>query len=364
MHHDAPPNGPRPHRRHRRWAGAPAGRIQGLLLVGGGLLLAAAALRPDGGLLGTATAPPVAAGGFVALLALGWLALAGRFASRFREEVRRLAGPTPWAERMRSAAVVLMVGAVPAVPLLMYAFHRRGAVAPPVEPPQAAWLPEPAPTATQPPKPFPEPADPSPLPALLLFVLATALAVLLLVAAVALVRWLLRGGRLRRLRTLPPTADGPAPGEDVLAAAVATGRRALDGGDPRAAVIACYAAMEGSLAASGVARRACDSPTELLERAVADDRVDPVHAHALTALFREARYSTHPMDDTHVHRARLALDTIAERLTDRTDEASQADRPDQSDRTGRADRSDRADQADRTSRADPADPADRTGARR
>ena len=58
--------------------------------------------------------------------------------------------------------------------------------------------------------------------------------------------------------------------QDVLAQAVDSGRRALlDGDDARAAVIACYAAMETSLAASGIARRASDSPQDLLERASA-----------------------------------------------------------------------------------------------
>lgn len=294
------------------------GRLVGVPLVLAGLLVAAAALRPDGGLLGTpADTVPVSAVGFVLLLAVGSFLVIGRFAVRLRDEVRHLTGPTPWAERLREAAVALLAGAAVAVPVLMFVFHNRVDTGP-VDPP--AHLPEP-PEVTAPPKdpPLPWPDEPKPdglfrtLIPVLFGVLAVALVVAVVVAAVLLLR------RLRIIRRQPPAAlpAAPARPEDALAAAVATGRRALTGADARAAVIACYAAMEVSLAASGVTRRAPDSPTELLERAVADDRVDPVHARVLTALFREARYSTHPMDRTHVNRAQSALDALAERLADR-----------------------------------------------
>lgn len=88
---------------HGQW-----GRPVGVLLVVGGLLTAAAALRPEGGLLGTAASGPVGSVGFVVLLGLGWAALVGRFAVRFREEVRNLDGPTPRAERLRAAAMLLL----------------------------------------------------------------------------------------------------------------------------------------------------------------------------------------------------------------------------------------------------------------
>ncbi|MFJ3216542.1 hypothetical protein ACIPLC_11540 [Kitasatospora sp. NPDC086801] len=52
----------------------------------------------------------------------------------------------------------------------------------------------------------------------------------------------------------------------------------------------------------------------LLRRALSDERIDAVGARELTALFREARYSTHRMDDSQVCRARTALDAIATRL--------------------------------------------------
>ena len=92
-----------------------------------------------------------------------------------------------------------------------------------------------------------------------------ALLVLALVAAVAISLWW--ASRLRHLalpRLLPDAADA-----DELREAVESGRLAfaeLD--DARAAIIACYVAMEGSLADQGAARGAADTPDELLARVI------------------------------------------------------------------------------------------------
>lgn len=301
--------------RARRWSGRwPAG-----VLVVAGLLVSAAALRPDGGLLGTAATGPAGAAGLVVLLGAGWAVVVGRFAMRFREEVRHLDGPTPWAERLRQGASVLLPGAAVAVPVLMYLFRLRASGA---DDPPAVPL-EPLPTLSTRPTPPPSMAVDEGSGSLFGLVFAGLIAVLAVAAVIALLVVLVSGLRRLRLHREGPASSLPAAPprpEDVLAAAVATGRRALSGDDARAAVIACYAAMEGSLAASGVSRRVCDSPAELLERAVADDRVDRFHAKALTELFREARYSTHPMDDAHVRRAQTALDAISAHLESRAEE--------------------------------------------
>ncbi|MER7703817.1 DUF4129 domain-containing protein [Kitasatospora sp. NPDC097605] len=296
-------------RRVRADAAPPAGRALPLLLVVGGLVLAAAALRPAGGLLGTPGDPPVGAVGYVGLIGLGWAVVVGRFAARFREEVRPLVGPTPRAERLREAAVVLLGGAALLVPVLLFVFHSRTRSEP--ETPEPA-VPPPLPEITRalPREESGEPTGGAGLLALLLYGLGAVVVVVLLVSLVRL----LLGLRRSRRRPEPLPVVGRVEPADALAAAVATGRRSLHGADARAAVIACYAAMEGSLAESGLERQIGDSPAELLERAVADDRVDRAPAYALTELFREARYSSHPMDDGHVRRARAALDTIAARL--------------------------------------------------
>ncbi|MFH9352932.1 DUF4129 domain-containing protein [Kitasatospora sp. NPDC017646] len=300
--------------------GSPSGtrgrwdRRAGVLLVVGGLVTAAAALRPEGGLLGTATSGPVSDLGYVMLLALVWTALVGRFAVRFREEVRHLDGPTPRAERLRAAAMLLLPLAAAAVPVLLLVLHARGASGPHGQPGPPV-VPTVSPGAV-PPGPRAPAVSVVAVGAGVLFValLVLAAAVALLFGAVVLLR--LHRSRDRRAPVVLPAAVASASPEAALAEAVASGRRALEGTDARAAVIACYAAMESSLAASGLPRHAWESPTELLRRALSDERIDAAGARELTALFREARYSTHRMDDDQVRRARTALDTIAARLAD------------------------------------------------
>ncbi|MEU8513790.1 DUF4129 domain-containing protein [Kitasatospora sp. NPDC048722] len=288
-------------------------RLAGVLPVVVGLLTAAAALRSAGGLLGTATAGPVRTIGFVVLLGIGWAVLIGRFAVRFREEVRTLIGPTPRTERLREAAMVLLPLAALGVPALMLVLNSRTGGDHGFEP---RVLPLPTPTTT-PARPPSERLDDGALmllPAALFAVLGLVVTVALAVVVFFLLRQRLRL-RLRRRQApvLLPAAPPPSP-EDVLAEAVMSARTALTGGDARAAVIACFVAMEGSLAAAGVSRHASDSPTELVERALSHQSIDPGRAHALTALYREARYSTHPMDDGHVRRARAALDAVGAAL--------------------------------------------------
>jgi hypothetical protein len=106
--------------------------------------------------------------------------------------------------------------------------------------------------------------------------------------------------------------------ESALGQAVLAGRDAL-AGEARAAIIACYAAMEASLTEAGVPRLESDSPADLLARATARGVVHGPAPRLLAALFREARFSTHPMDTRHLDQARGALDEIAAQLTARAE---------------------------------------------
>ena len=76
---------------------------------------------------------------------------------------------------------------------------------------------------------------------------------------------------------------GPAGGGGVGALAL----RTVD--DARAAIIACYLAMEQSLAERGTARSLADTPDEVLSRARARGVVRGTAAARLTALFYEVR---------------------------------------------------------------------------
>jgi hypothetical protein len=145
-----------------------------------------------------------------------------------------------------------------------------------------------------------------------LTVLLYVLLVVLLVAAVLLSVWW-----SRRFR---PSFGGKTTGflaEDPedLREAVESGRlalRAVD--DARAAIIACYVAMEASLAERGAARAVADTPDELLARATTSGLVRGTAAARLTALFYEARFSSHPLGRSQRDAAEQALDELAAAL--------------------------------------------------
>ena len=135
------------------------------------------------------------------------------------------------------------------------------------------------------------------------------LLVILLVAAVLLSVWW-----SRRFR---PSFGGKTSGflaEDPedLREAVESGRLALRTfDDARAAIIACYVAMEASLAERGAARAVADTPDELLARATTSGLVRGTAAARLTALFYEARFSSHPLGRGQRDAAEQALDELA-----------------------------------------------------
>jgi hypothetical protein len=102
---------------------------------------------------------------------------------------------------------------------------------------------------------------------------------------------------------------------DELARAVESGRAALSElDDARAAIIACYEAMEQSLAQAGTERGLAETPDELLVRAVAAGQVPADPAGRLTGLFYEARFSTHHMPPAKRDEAERALAELAAHL--------------------------------------------------
>ena len=106
-----------------------------------------------------------------------------------------------------------------------------------------------------------------------------------------------------------------------LRKAVDSGRSALRTvDDARAAIIACYVAMENSLAERGTTRAVADTPDELLARATASGLVRGTAAARLTALFYEARFSSHPLGRGQRDAAEQALDDLAAALSPRGDD--------------------------------------------
>lgn len=122
-----------------------------------------------------------------------------------------------------------------------------------------------------------------------------------------------------RKRRIVPYSHGDA---DVLDAPVRPGAaeslaRAAEVGlaeigdlsrEPREAIIACYAAMERQLThVPGAVPLDCDTPTEVLARAVDHLALRAGSATQLVELFEEARFSPHVMNEGHRDAAVEAL---------------------------------------------------------
>ncbi|HVE99084.1 MAG TPA: DUF4129 domain-containing protein [Mycobacteriales bacterium] len=159
-------------------------------------------------------------------------------------------------------------------------------------------------------------------------VLLVSLVLVVLVAAVltVFVRGLTRI-RLLRLRRaaaadVPDTHDGGELADDEgltplrrrLREQLAIGEESLATGEPAEVIVACYLAMLDAIAAHGVARRAHETPTELLDRVLAEYDVPPAALATLTDLYREARYSRHRIDAGMRTDARAALAAIRDAL--------------------------------------------------
>lgn len=130
---------------------------------------------------------------------------------------------------------------------------------------------------------------------------------LLVVAVIVVVCWLV----LRERRT-----GGDATGAATPAgAAVEAALGALESTkDPRAAVIAAYAAMERTLAAHGLGRSPAEAPREYLRRVLLASSATKQEATTLTASFEEARFSRHPISEQIRDRALSALRSMRLRL--------------------------------------------------
>lgn len=150
-------------------------------------------------------------------------------------------------------------------------------------------------------------------------ILGIVLAVILLaaatVAAVTAFRWVSEW--LGRLRATADTQDEPGGLEPVRSRLHADREQhvdALRAGPPADAVVACWVALERSVADAGVNRAPAETSAELALRVLDALDVDPVAVSSLAALYREARFSTHPLTERDRAQARSDLDAVHDSL--------------------------------------------------
>lgn len=132
-----------------------------------------------------------------------------------------------------------------------------------------------------------------------------------------LVRALVRAWH-RRDRGVDEALPPPGAGEvlaprDVAAdlrADVAEQEDALAAGEPRDAIVACWHRFETTTAAAGARRQAWETPAEHVTRVLRTLGADEPATRRLADLYREARFSRHPMTEAHRADAATALAAV------------------------------------------------------
>lgn len=139
--------------------------------------------------------------------------------------------------------------------------------------------------------------------------------VLVLVVVVALV--LAVRALLRRLGRDPVTVKDEVRSArlpDVLLAGVRESEAQLDHGTSSEAVINAWLTLERTAREVGIGADDSRTPAELVSRVLDQHRVDRTAIERLAALYREARFSEHPITEEHRSAARGALRTVREDL--------------------------------------------------
>lgn len=158
------------------------------------------------------------------------------------------------------------------------------------------------------------------------------------VVLAALVAWLV----LRWFRNREPDEpdhfadEGSGDELDTLVQAT-TPNRDLEAdlrGEPRNAVVACWVALEDALAGAGAAPKVGETSLDVTQRVLHRWQVEPAVVTRLADLFREARFSRHPITADHAQEAATALQQIHAALADA---AALRDRASSDDKCGSGD---------------------------
>lgn len=159
------------------------------------------------------------------------------------------------------------------------------------------------------------------------FIARTLIVLALLVAAYGVRRALARALRRPRKRRGRKNGSGPDPdfetleapqralAEEILRDALAQ-RQLLETGEPRNAIVDCWHRFELQAASQGLGRQPWETSSEFILRLLASVQADSQAVADLAALYREARYSDHDLDEGARRRALINLGLIHAALDD------------------------------------------------
>lgn len=127
-------------------------------------------------------------------------------------------------------------------------------------------------------------------------------------------------GRIGVRGSLVPDSE-PPPDEEVdtaLPDAIDEGARTIGEGSPRNAIVATWVRLERAVESERFPHRPEETPRELVERALAAYQLDGEAIRRLAALYREARFSAHPVTEDHRVEAADCLRRLLATLGSRT----------------------------------------------
>lgn len=138
-------------------------------------------------------------------------------------------------------------------------------------------------------------------------------ALVVLVIVVKFLQWLLRRDWEQ---SEAPAEDDLSDDLDLLLAATSESARgaALAEGEPRNVVVRAWVALEDAAAASGLARDPAETAADFTHRFLGTWQVDEATTQELGELYREARFSRHPIPATTSERAVHLVGLIHDQL--------------------------------------------------
>lgn len=233
-------------------------------------------------------------------------------------------GPAPWLVGAGLAGLALLTVVTASEPVDVLSLPRAGSgTATPPPPPSAPFT---SPTATTPTTgPFSDldqlpMLPPAVIAALQLIVAGLCLWVLFLILRYAwrnMPRMSSRSVPRRTLRALPALPDELVQSAEARLAL-------LREGEPRNAIVACWVDLEDSASAAGLPRHRAETSAEYTIRVLHTWDIAPAALGGLAELYREARYSRHPVTEAHRTLAIERLTAVHADLQRVADEAAAA----------------------------------------
>jgi hypothetical protein len=146
--------------------------------------------------------------------------------------------------------------------------------------------------------------------------LAWSMLLVLVLGVVAVLLWLWRNRWHRPEPPLDVTVDVlPTVGvTEALEQGADARLAAIAGGSPRNGIVACWLLVEEAIAEAGLPRLPWETSTEFTVRVLHRLDIDPRSIGTLSRLYREARFSEHPMGEDARDVARAALGQLDEEL--------------------------------------------------